>query len=210
MARFEISSLSRGPLVTRSLHCISPTHASPRNSFPPSFHPSFEIQPYPLRPPPSLSLVRPIRVTGRGGSTSRPNRLAISPPLAIIILVHGKLSRCAPLFRRLGHFRESNENACIRERKKIVSNKLIIFVRMPKDSALWNEESVAHNIIKFSYSTSKIPSNDGEINIFKRNRIKEISSSAKVYTSRNNWSRKCGSLLLWWKGTSTPTPRTRL
>lgn len=90
MARFEISSLSRVPFVTRSFHCISPTHASRRSSFPPSFHPSFEIQPY---PPLSFSLVCPIRVTGRGGSTA--NRiLAISSPLAIIILVHGKLSGC--------------------------------------------------------------------------------------------------------------------
>lgn len=89
MARFEISSLSRVPFVTRSFHCISPTHASRRSSFPPSFHPSFEIQPY---PPLCLSLSS-VRYVSRGGSMA--NRiLAISSPLAIIILVHGKLSGC--------------------------------------------------------------------------------------------------------------------
>lgn len=40
---------------------------------------------------PSLCL-SPIRVTGRGGSTAK-RILAISSPIAIIILVHGKLSR---------------------------------------------------------------------------------------------------------------------
>lgn len=92
MARFEISSLSRVPFVTRSFHCISPTHASRRSSFPPSFHPSFEIRPYPPLSF-SFSLVCPIRVTGRDSSMA--NRiLAISSSLTIIILVHEKLSRC--------------------------------------------------------------------------------------------------------------------
>lgn len=83
--------LVTSPVCDTFLPLYQPDSRVPQEQFSSKFPSKFRN---PALPPSlSFSLVCPIRVTGRGGSTA--NRiLAISSPLAIIILVHGKLSGC--------------------------------------------------------------------------------------------------------------------
>lgn len=134
MARFEISSLSRFP---RLWHVPSTVLA--RLTRPPGavfLQVSIQVSkssPIPS-PPPSPPLSRPSHGTRWLNEQTESPRDIASPcdynPCARKVIALCTFVSTARRLATLG-----NQNVCIQERKKIVSNKLIVLVRMPKDSA---------------------------------------------------------------------------